>query len=162
MGARRRLIDGFKDKFEPDGHGFIYWVIQNKRGYSVSAAERERFVAAYERRASLVALVVNKYSFVGLLCGVSAVLALALHVDGSWTFLAAALVAVGFPRWVSHRFSARPDDELRGRPIVSRTVSKGERLWFDVRKRSWWAVGFDVSLADGVTTQRNDGSRPHT
>jgi len=137
MGLADRIFDNqhfaksrqmFADQFEPDGGNFKYRTSLKAAPLHVSAAERDRFVEAFNRhvRHAIWALFAAIMILVGLLASFVTEPSDSLTYMGSTAILAAAFMGYFLWAWYA------PARELRGRPPIGEPRSHAEvkRLTF--------------------------------
>jgi hypothetical protein len=122
----------FADQFEPDGQNFLYRKYMRGAPVRVSAAERDRYAATFDR--------FLKYQFWGMAAGIVVLTAsvvsyaVVTNVDLPVMALYAGLGAILAAFMAGHfwiwNFPAR---ELRGRPTIADTRSRAEmkRLYLE-------------------------------
>ena len=135
-----RAFEGFDAQFEPNGDGFLYRRSLKGAPIRVSAAERDRFSAAYRR------------IFRRLIWGTAAAILALLAAVMAPAFMSNrdppqilifATMAVGLLPMllIHHRLWNAPARELRGRSVVGRERSRSEASHVWLSRLSWAQFG---------------------
>jgi hypothetical protein len=146
----------FEDQFEPNGDGFLYRRYQKNAPVFVTAAERERYLAAFDR--------FNKYGKWGVAAGTVLIMLAAVVYSVSMNVKipdAAIYIGIGsigvIYMFFHFRTWSQPSRELRYRPTVGEGRSKAE-----IRERIAAKISYGqlaLMLAFGIILPATFGRR---
>lgn len=141
----------FSDQFTPDGDGFVYRKHLKGPAIRVTAAERDRFIATFDRRQRWLT-----WGLVGvMLLLAAAFIAYLTSVDFDafeqefsvlWIFAGLAPVMILFVA-VFMRVWDAPSRELAGRAEISRALTRDEASATMMRRTSWGRIWGGLALA---------------
>ena len=140
------MKDGFAGRFEPLGDGYLFRSRPDAPGYTLTAAERDRFVADFSRRVAWMMGIL--FVAIMAICFGGAGYAVANDIELSqWAIMGVVVVVMGVSIAINMWFWGAPHRALQGRtpdvPALPRAAVGSEQL----RKLGWNQLALCVGVA---------------